>query len=128
MRLSTAYSRRKRWLSYMAWVRALPCCLCSRRGGWVNKGGTWSGVYEGVEAAHTGPGAAFRKPDDRGCIPLCGLECHREGKHGYHRLTPEREFFNYWKIDRPALVRRLNAAYKLKHPDFEVLGDDEIGD
>lgn len=94
----------------------------------MNKNGQWAGAWEEVEAAHTGPKAGYRKPDDRGCIPLCGLECHREGKTSFHKLTPERAFFKFWDIDRPALVRRLNLAYKLIHPEFEVLSGDEIGE
>lgn len=56
---------------YLAWIRKFPCCAC--------------GSARNIEAAHTGPHGLGQKADDYKTLPMC-LECHRTGKHAYHKI------------------------------------------
>lgn len=63
---------------YLAWIRTLPCLVCSR----VTAGGTV------IEAAHTnalGYRGVGQKASDFSAIPLCSWH-HRIGRDSYHRL------------------------------------------
>jgi hypothetical protein len=82
---------------YRAWIRTFPCAAC--------------GVERGVECAHVGDdGGMSMKCSDFATIPLCAA-CHRTGPHAYHRLG-RTAFARWWKLDIPALVARLNAAWR----------------
>jgi hypothetical protein len=77
---------------YLAWIRAMPCCVCGSR--------------RGIEASHTGPHGLGQKSPDSSAIPLCRRH-HRTGHDSYHRLGP-RKFSERHNLDIPAVVRRLN--------------------
>lgn len=84
---------------YRSWIRTFPCAACGSR-------------YH-VEAAHTGSdGGTSLKASDYSCIPLCAA-CHRTGPRAYHGLgTSAPDFARRWQLDIPALVARLNAAWR----------------
>jgi hypothetical protein len=88
---------------YLAWIRTLPCAVCSR----VSGGATL------VEAAHTnvlGPRGLGQKTTDFSAIPLCSGH-HRENPDSYHRLG-ERWFAQVHQIRLPGLVQALNSHYR----------------
>jgi hypothetical protein len=85
--------------AYLAWLRTLPCAICGRTPS---------------EAAHTGPHALSRKASDFSAIPLCHQH-HRTGNESYHHLS-EKNFRALWRLDIPALARRLANAYRLRYP------------
>ena len=78
---------------HLAFVRALPCCICGSR--------------RNIEAHHTGPRGLSQKSSDLSAIPLCALVHHRVGKHSYHVLA-RRAFEEHHKISVDQIVRRLN--------------------
>ncbi len=66
-----------------------------------------------IEAAHTGalgPRGLSQKSSDFSAIPLCFWD-HVGGPDSYHQLG-ERRFAARRGLDLPALVSRLNAAYR----------------
>lgn len=97
---------------YLDWIRSLPCVICVRP---TNRFYNYRlAKFEDrqksrTEAAHTGPRGLSQKADDRGAIPLCGDEHHREGKESHHKLG--KKFFDHHGIDRDALVAELNRKY-----------------
>jgi hypothetical protein len=78
---------------YLAWIRTLPCCVCGSR--------------KAIEASHTGPHGIAQKSPDNSAIPLCANH-HRTDAYSYHRLGP-RKFSEKYRLDIPAIVRRLNS-------------------
>lgn len=58
------YARRERFVSFMLWVKTLPCCASTS----FDVPGECDGV---IEADHAGLRAYNRKAHDRTCIPLC---------------------------------------------------------
>ena len=91
---------------YLAWIRMLPCAVCSR----VSGGATV------IEAAHTnalGPRGLGQKTTDFSAIPLCGGH-HRENLDSYH-LLGEKEFSHRHRIDLPGLVLALKSRFWQQH-------------
>jgi hypothetical protein len=87
---------------YLAWMRTLPCIVCSR----VSGGATV------IEAAHTnvlGPRGIGQKSSDFSAIPLCAAH-HRENLDSYHVLG-EKEFSHEHGIDLKDLVLRLQSRF-----------------
>jgi len=82
---------------YRAWIRRLPCAVCSR--------------MRGVECAHTGDRGLSQKASDRRSIPLCSPH-HKE----YHRIG-RRKFEASYKLDIEALIGKLNEK-----PLVRILG------
>jgi len=90
---------------YLAWIRMLPCAVCSR----VSGGATV------VEAAHTnvlGPRGIGQKASDFSAIPLCSAH-HREYPDSYHVLGEE-QFSHRHGIDLQGLVFRLQSLFWLQ--------------
>src|ERR1022692_4598326 len=84
---------------YLAWIRTLPCLVCSR----VSGGATV------IEAAHTnalGSRGVGQKTSDFSAIPLCSWH-HRAGQNSYHRLG-ERWFAQAHQIHLLEVVQTLN--------------------
>ena len=84
---------------YLAWIRTLPCIVCSRL----------SGGDTVVEAAHTnalGPRGMGQKTSDFSAIPLCSWH-HRAGRDSYHRLG-EKWFAQAYQIHLLEVVQTLN--------------------
>ena len=79
---------------YLAWIHTLACVCCGSKR---------------VEAAHVGDRGLSQKCPDRQTIPLC-VAHHRIGPTASHVLG--KKFFGYWKIDRDALIDRLNQQYE----------------
>ena len=87
---------------YLAWIRMLPCTVCTRL----------SGGATVIEAAHTnvlGPRGLGQKTSDFSAIPLCAAH-HRENPDSYHNLG-ERWFAQVHQIRLPELVQALNSCY-----------------
>jgi hypothetical protein len=87
---------------YLAWIRMLPCVVCSRV-----SGGTTT-----FEAAHTnalGVRGLGQKTTDFSAIPLCAAH-HRENLDSYHRLG-ETGFSHKHGIDLQDLVFRLQSQF-----------------
>ena len=87
---------------YLAWMRTLPCIVCSR----VSGGATV------IEAAHTnvlGPRGMGQKTSDFSAIPLCSGH-HRENLDSYHVLG-EVGFSHKHRIDLQNLVLRLQSRF-----------------
>lgn len=81
---------------YRAWIRSLPCAVCS--------------IEPAGEAAHTGRDGGMRqKASDYSCIPLCP-DCHRCGPAAYHRIG-RLEFQRRHELDIAALVDRLRWVW-----------------
>jgi hypothetical protein len=104
---------------YLAWIRTLPCAVCSR----VSGGATV------IEAAHTnvlGPRGLGQKTTDFSAIPLCSGH-HRENLDSYH-LLGEKKFSHKHGIDLKELVRALRSrfwqqdvsAFRAVHPWVKV--------
>jgi len=89
---------------YLAWIRTLPCVVCS--------------VTYGIEAAHTGPHGLGQRSSDLSCIPLCRRH-HRTGNDSYHRLG--RNFGAHHSLDIPAIVKRLNARPLVRVRDGQFI-------
>ena len=90
---------------YLAWIRNLPCVVCSRL----------SGGLTVIEAAHTnalGPRGIGQKTSDHSAIPLCSGH-HREYSDSYHRLG-EKEFSDQHRIDLEGLVQALQSRFWLQ--------------
>ncbi len=84
---------------YLAWIRTLPCLVCSR----VSGGATV------IEAAHTnalGSRGVGQKTSDFSAIPLCSWH-HRAGQNSYHRLG-ERWFAQAHQIHLLEVMQTLN--------------------
>ena len=91
-----------RSLEYLAWMRTLPCIVCSR----VSGGATV------IEAAHTnvlGPRGMGQKTSDFSAIPLCAAH-HRENLDSYH-LLGENGFSHKHGVDLQELVLRLQSRF-----------------
>jgi hypothetical protein len=91
---------------YLAWIRMLPCAVCSK----VSGGATM------IEAAHTnvlGPRGLGQKTTDFSAIPLCSGH-HRENPDSYHRLG-ETGFSHKHGIDLKELVLRLRSRFWQEH-------------
>lgn len=91
---------------YLAWIRTLPCAVCS----------TVSGGATVIEAAHTsvlGPGGMSQKTTDFSVIPLCSGH-HRESQDSYHRLG-EQGFSHRHGIDLKYLVFRLQSRFRRRN-------------
>ncbi len=89
--------------AYLDWIRSLECAVC----------GKGSAQRARIDAAHTGalgPRGLSQKSSDFSAIPLCFWD-HVAGPNSYHRLG-ERRFTARHGLDLPALVSRLNAAYR----------------
>lgn len=91
---TTAYSRRKRYLDYMGWIKTQPCMCC--------------GVKRNIECAHVGNRAFGQKCSDLETVPLC-IEDHRTGKHSHHNLG--KGFWSYWNRDRDEMVKKYQALF-----------------
>ena len=94
--MSTAYSRRKRYPKYLAWIAEQPCAVC----------GTTP-----VEAAHTtapGQKGMAMRGVDLDAIPLC-VEDHRDGPRSHHRLG--RFFWVNHQLDRDTVIQELHRQY-----------------
>jgi hypothetical protein len=88
---------------YLAWIRILPCAVCSRV----------SGGTTVIEAAHTnalGARGMGQKTTDISAIPLC-TDHHREARDSYHRLGEQR-FAQAHQLDLPQLVAALNRLHR----------------
>jgi hypothetical protein len=109
---------------YRAWIRKFYCLLCwpslwSSGGIWdlrkydcepaANRGMPTSIQGSPTEAAHIGPHAMRKKAGDDTCIPLCGIEHHREGKESAHKLG--KKFAEFHGLDIPAIQAALRAQY-----------------
>ena len=87
---------------YLAWIRMLPCAVCSR----MRDGSTV------IEAAHTnalGPRGLGQKTTDFSAIPLCAAH-HREDLDSYHILG-EKGFSHKHGVDLKDLVLRLQSRF-----------------
>ena len=87
---------------YLAWIRTLPCAICSRV----------SGRATVIEAAHTnalGRRGMGQKTSDFSAIPLCAAH-HRENLDSYHVLG-EQGFSHKHGIDLKELVLRLRSRF-----------------
>jgi hypothetical protein len=87
---------------YLAWIRTLPCVVCSRVSGWATV----------AEAAHTnalGPRGLGQKATDFSAIPLCSGH-HRENPDSYHVLG-EMGFSRRHRIDLKELVLALQTRF-----------------
>lgn len=82
-------------LSYLRWIRTLPCAVCD--------------LTRWIEAAHIGERGLGRKCPDRQTIPLCPFH-HRTGPTSHHALG--RRFWMRWNIDRYELIRTYNAKFE----------------
>lgn len=101
--------------AYMAWVRGLPCVLCS-----FKVLTRWAALHHHLgeryrvpqvsptEAAHVGQRGIGQKCSDRETIPLC-REHHQDGKDSVHKLG--KRFWEQHGIDRYGLIRELQARY-----------------
>jgi len=88
---------------YLAWIRTLPCVVCSRV-----SGGTIV-----IVAAHTnalGPRGLSQKTSDFSAIPVCSAH-HQHGPDSYHWLGEER-FAREHRLDLPELVLALNEHFR----------------
>ena len=88
---------------YLAWIRTLPCLVCSR----VSGGATV------IEAAHTnalGPRGLGQKTTDFSAIPLCSGH-HRENRDSYHALG-EQGFSHTHGINLQEIVLRLQSRFR----------------
>lgn len=83
---------------YREFVRSEPCLLAAL--------GNCRGE---VEAAHSGPHGTGQKADDLTCLPLCGIEHHREGAQSYHKLG--KRFFEHHGLDREAIMADLRKRF-----------------
>lgn len=81
---------------YLAWVRTLPCAAC----------GAIATAWRPNQAHHTGPRGLGTKSSDFSAVPLCA-GCHDDG----HARVGMKLFAA--RYDFPALVARLNAAWRL---------------
>ena len=87
---------------YLAWIRTLPCLVCSR----VSGGATV------IEAAHTnalGRKGMGQKTTDFSAIPLCAAH-HREYPDSYHRLG-EPCFVRQHRIDVHQVATELKHLF-----------------
>src|ERR1017187_5536824 len=87
---------------YLAWIRTLPCLVCSR----VSGGATV------IEAAHTnalGSRGVGQKTSDFSAIPLCAAH-HRENLDSYHVLG-EQGFSHTHGINLQEIVLRLQSRF-----------------
>jgi hypothetical protein len=87
---------------YLAWIRMLPCTVCTRLSGGANV----------TEAAHTnalGRRGLGQKTSDFSAIPLCAAH-HRENLDSYHVLG-EVGFSHKHRIDLQNLVLRLQSRF-----------------
>ena len=92
---------------YLAWIRKLPCLICSRA----------SGGATVIEAAHTnalGTRGLGQKTSDFSAIPLCSGH-HRKDRDSYHRLGEER-FARAHRISLRELVGALNIRFRRQVP------------
>ena len=81
--------------AYLRFIRSLPCLICNSR--------------RQIEAAHSGPHGLNEKAPDLDALPLC---------HGHHQTKPDsyqqlgRAFFAYHRLNREAILRRLNEEFR----------------
>lgn len=89
---------------YLAWIHTLPCSIkpCSFQHAFPLL------VYT-IEAHHAGEHGFAQRAPDRTAIPLCNYH-HRLAQSSVHRLG--KQFWNFWKLDRDALIAKLNAEYE----------------
>ena len=76
---------------YRRFIRSLPCAAC--------------GKSRFIDCAHTGPHGLGQKASDLDCIGLCARSCHHEFD------ADPRGFAVKYKIDIPAVIRKLNAFW-----------------
>ena len=93
-------------LKHLAWIRTLPCLVCSRT--------------RGVEAAHTGPHGIAQKSSDTSAIPLC-VRHHRTGPDSYYRLGA-RAFERHHRLNIRAVVERLNTKPSIRTESGMFIG------
>ncbi len=87
--------------AYLAWIRTLPCIVCSIKGEQQTTSTT---------AHHYGPRAYGTKVSDRRAIPLCFERHHLFGPEAVHVLC--RRWAEYHGLDVEELIRRLNREYE----------------
>ncbi len=87
---------------YLAWLRTLPCCVCS----------SISELQNGkTEAAHVGSRGLGQKCNDREALPICSYD-HREGMFAAHRMG--NKFWTHHGLDRDALIAEYNRRFDLE--------------
>ena len=118
---------------YLAFIRTLPCCICySQFFQWgidkpegevlesiASNPMFWKTVQRSrTEAAHIGfsdskRGRSQKHPDDE-CLPLCGIEHHREGKFSIHRMGADAFFPHYglFADDRDLAIEFMQRLYE----------------
>jgi hypothetical protein len=79
---------------YLAWIRTLPCAVCS---------------VTPSEAAHTGNAGMSIKASDYSAVPLCS-DHHTAAADSYHALG-RRAFELFHNIELAKLVKRLNSLW-----------------
>ena len=80
--------------AYRAWIRRQACVCCGSR--------------RYIECAHVGIRGLGVKSSDFETLPLCSSH-HVQGPESHHALG--RKFFEYWNLDRYALIAALNKRY-----------------
>lgn len=85
---------------YLAWIRTLPCIVCSLVEFWQESP---------TEAAHVGVRGLRQKSSDRATLPLCGYH-HRIGLFSHHRAG--KNFWTIWKLDKEKLIAELRERYE----------------
>lgn len=82
--------------AYLAFVRAMPCCVC--------------GARPPSEAAHGDVHALSVKGSDLEALPLCGV-CHRTGRFAQHKVG-WRRFAEVWELDLAGLRASLRGRFE----------------
>lgn len=107
--------------AYLAWIRTLPCLVCSM----AVYGCSWifspeaELIFETApvaririsEAAHVGVRGLGSKSDDTETVPLCPRH-HRTGNDAHHALG--KWFWLYHNLDREVIVAALQRRYALQ--------------
>lgn len=95
---------------YLAFIRTLPCVVCTKL--------AITQQHAPTEAAHTGPHGMAQKAADDQALPLCARH-HRLGNASLHRLG--KLFWDFHKADRDKLVAHYQAEYyRLNPPTFKL--------
>lgn len=99
---------------YRAWIRLLPCIICLKN--WLFSESAEAiveaammGQNEVSECAHIGSRGLGQKCSDRQSCALCP-DHHRTGAEARHVLG--RNFWTFHKMDRDAVIRRLQELHK----------------